>query len=580
MAGRRAWRAAAAISLDLALSTATAMPASLPYTPTTLLIPGTPGLAPQDTADIIYAVVPQDSSVELLTLNFSSGVSSSGTNFQSISPVLKPVSSINATTAFSATISQDGAVVVYVGDCAAWDSSPSIFSFYPDDASQPGGKGSWSALNIDSGSTVTGGFAAPLKLGGLISFSSVIAPNASNTVLYSYGGMCEQTTSSPSAPTWQGNAVYSNRMLKIAPQQQMGAFGSYTITSTGVTNPPIADAGFSMTALPPLTNNQSGTISQQAHYAVLGGHTKDAFVNMSTAALFNLPNETWTYVSILPPGTSSANGDLKKDAVASIDSRSGHTAVLAGNGSALIVLGGWVGDITQAANPQLAVLQLGSGLSGWQWLVPKAQPAGSGIYGHGAVLLPGDIMMVYGGYNITESSASHKRQTTTWQASPMFLDLNTLQWSNAYKNPAAPGQTASGGYPAPGSSGTPGSSGSSGSGVAEEGHGLSLAGKIGLGLGLGLGLIILGIVGYLLWGYRKQVKSERVARDEAVRSLAQDHRHFLSHPDEDEMIEGDGPGLFNWLPTTDRDWYAGGHDPYVRGSEAMDRQPRQGMQIH
>ena len=61
------------------------------------------------------------------------------------------------------------------------------------------------------------------------------------------------------------------------------------------------------------------------------------------------------------------------------------------------------------------VIVIGAGYGGegdWRWAVPEAQPGGGGIYGHGAALLPGNVMMVYGGYNISTPGAggTSKRQ--------------------------------------------------------------------------------------------------------------------------------------------------------------------------
>lgn len=103
----------------------------------------------------------------------------------------------------------------------------------------------------------------------------------------------------------------------------------------------------------------------------------------------------------LPP--EEPKTDLATRGKTTIDSRSGHTAILTPDGKSVVVFGGWVGDVTQSADPQLAVLELGQGYGGsghWQWSVPSQTgpglEAGTGIYGHGATMLPGDVMMVVG----------------------------------------------------------------------------------------------------------------------------------------------------------------------------------------
>ena len=44
-----------------------------------------------------------------------------------------------------------------------------------------------------------------------------------------------------------------------------------------------------------------------------------------------------------------------------------------------VVFGGWVGDVTSFANPQLAILEVGHGYGGngdWKWTVPDANGPG------------------------------------------------------------------------------------------------------------------------------------------------------------------------------------------------------------
>ncbi len=169
---------------------------------------------------------------------------------------------------------------------------------------------------------------------------------------------------------------------------------------------------------------------------------------------------------------------------------------------------GW-GDISQAADPQLAVLEMGAGYGQWQWSIPPAQPPGPGLYGHGAALLPGNVMMVYGGYSISLPSDKPKmrpRQTGSGGHSPMFLNLTTLTWSDTYTNPASSGALSSGSNTSPSQP--------------------SNDRTIGLALGLGLGiLLIIAVVALIIWVRRRQKRRQR-NRDKAVRALAQDHGHF------------------------------------------------------
>jgi hypothetical protein len=97
---------------------------------------------------------------------------------------------------------------------------------------------------------------------------------------------------------------------------------------------------------------------------------------MSQVAIWSLPEESWSFVTVDSP-SSSSNGNTElaiKSTVTSVDSRSGHTSVLSEDGSSIIVLGGWVGDVSQAADPQLAILSLGT--TSWEWNVwPRSSDA-------------------------------------------------------------------------------------------------------------------------------------------------------------------------------------------------------------
>jgi hypothetical protein len=149
-------------------------------------------------------------------------------------------------------------------------------------------------------------------------------------------------------------------MLRLTPGSS-----DYALDITYSTSPPIAEAGFTFTGLSPTFSNGSGLLTQQQNFVLLGGHTQTAFINMSQVAIWSDPEESWSFVTVASTLSSNPNTELAvKSTVASVDSRSGHTAVLSEDGSKIIVLGGWVGDISQAADPQLAVLELGTGFGG------------------------------------------------------------------------------------------------------------------------------------------------------------------------------------------------------------------------
>jgi len=488
---------------------------------------------------VAYILSPGDSSVDLLSINLASTLRASSPNLDKLTTGL-PFLTDPGSTSFTASISENGIITILAGECSS-PGSASIWTYDPVSS-----KAEWTKHETDAD-----GLRAPSFLGGSLSFSATIAPVVSPPITYVYGGMCPWSNASDS--TWQSSASYSNQMLK-ATSQQSESDAAYTLEYAANNGPPIAVAGFTFTTLAPSIANRSGTVTQQANHVLLGGHTQGAFINMSTAGLWSLPEESWGFISINPP-SAKANTELAvKDLPTSVDSRSGHSAVLNEDGSALVILGGWVGDLTQKATPQLAILEMGNGFDEWQWSIPDVQPSGPGIYGHGAALLPGNVMMVYGGYSISSSSSSKakKRQVGGSGEVPMFLNLTSMTWANDYTNPAS-------------------SEVGSGDAAALANDGNSKSKKIGLGVGLGLGIpLLIAAILFAVW-YRRHARHERDFRDEVVRNLSQDAARFMQrNTDNDEMLEREHDSdVFPWNAASAREWYTGGHDPYVRGQRSI-----------
>ncbi|KAI1095898.1 hypothetical protein F5B19DRAFT_271941 [Rostrohypoxylon terebratum] len=514
---------------------------TLPYFPTSIFIPQSKPEPAQEnaTADIAYIFSPQDDWVDLLALNFSSNLQASSLSFQTLSSNV-PFLDTNKT-AFTPSLADNGSLVVYAGDCSA-PADSEIWTFY---LSSGDGASSWSKANTTLTTGTDSIQVGPSFLGGGFSFSNILEPQLSPAATYVYGGMCPGTAANASLA--QSNATYSNQMIKIAPSGV--STGEFAVTPVSSKGPPVPEAGFTFTGLSPSISNHSGTITQQVNYVLLGGHTKTAFINMSTVAIWSLPEESWSFISdIGTVGSSGTSSELAiKSAISSIDSRSGHTAILSGDGTSLVILGGWVGDLTQAASPQLAILNVGASYGGngdWEWVVPDAQPSGPGVYGHGAALLPGNVMMVYGGYTISSAETKVRRQSSSGSDAPMFLNLSSMSWSNDYTNPTAAIVQAD-----------------NSSSTADGDLGLRLG--LGLGIGLGIAAIIIAVVLYLL--YRRRLRHRRTIRDSAIRALAQDTSRFLPH--DDEMAEHDHA------------WYTGGPDPYMRGNRSLGYQSLQANRI-
>ncbi|KZL86173.1 hypothetical protein CI238_03744 [Colletotrichum incanum] len=528
---------AAAVAYALLFAPLVSSQQAFPYVPTTVLLssslPGSSANTSGGNGGLAYIFHHRGSGtgtgVELLSVNISATVSGAA-SLQTVSTSLPFLDGATDTTAFVPTMADNGSIVVQAGDCMSAEGYD-VWTYTSPAPGAAANSGAWHKIEATLPSTADSD-AGPYALGAGISFSATLAPTMSEPVLYSYGGMCLAPTTDES--TWQANGTYTKSMLRVAPSNS-GA-PAYTADFVSGKGPAFPEAGFSFTPLSPSISNRSGIVTQQNRYVLLGGHTQQAFINMSSAAIWSLPEESWNFATVGAPRVGSSElavKDVEKRGGAdSVESRSGHTAVLNEDGTALIILGGWVGSVSQPASPQLALLKMGDTYGDWTWSIPSQQPD-DGIYGHGAAILPGNVMMVYGGYEITRSGSKAKRQSNG--TGLRFLNMTSMSWTSSYSNP---NHDSSLDEPATNS-------------------GESNIKNIGLGVGLGVGLAA--VIGAFLvyFCYKRHLRKKKEARDETVRSLAQDASRFL-HPD-DDMMERDDGSVFPW---TGHAWHTGGPDPY------------------
>ncbi|KAK3398285.1 hypothetical protein B0T20DRAFT_204000 [Sordaria brevicollis] len=568
---------------------------TLPYTPTTILLSGSQSLVSSNSANhgLAYIFTPNEANdgVDLIAVNTSSTLDAGSFKPITLTSGLPFVTKAK-TGGFAPTLLENGTLAVLAGDCAAGGASgygekdgatPAVWSYVPSFDDDGDAKGVWTKHDTQQNLRGSGGTASgiPYILGSSLSFSSQIYPTMSDPVIYIYGGMCPFSNSTES--TWQASARYSNRMLKISglssdssvatsstkqppvgndennvvePEGAGDGGNDFTISNPQLGGPPIPEAGFTFTALTPSITNRSGIVTQQTSHVLLGGHTQHAFVNMSTAAIWSLPEETWSFVSINPPAQepveSSAGGgqaDLvvlnvhqkrpklkqKRGGLTTVDSRSGHTTVLSEDGSSLVILGGWVGDVSQPAEPQLVVIKIGATYDDWRWEIPDKDHAqifgdGEGLYGHGAVVLPGNVMMVYGGreikspkaassktkvkrflnsiLGIADNSSLEKRQSTTATNTPRFFNMTSQSWSTTYTNPR-PDANGNSTVDIPPTTSDPSDS-------TKVKHDLGLT----LGLALGLGVPLVAIIFTVLFCLWRRRQRRRAQRDQTIRSLS------------------------------------------------------------
>ncbi|KAF9693787.1 hypothetical protein EKO04_008352 [Ascochyta lentis] len=466
--------------------------AQMPHNPTRLLHNG----------NHIYVFQPSSRSsaqFQLGSIDVSTTFDAASLPYTTLYPTL-PFLNDTTSRAFTPVLDDGGNLTVYTGNCSQGASGGEIWSFIPATGEK---QGSWFQQNLSIESEKHAATIGANYLSNGISFSSIVGGSAANTGVYFFGGMCPSLEDDSN--NWQSAANYSNLMVTLEPSGNAIGAITYKMDVSPSRGPPIPEAGFTMTGLTPTYSNRSdGSQTQQQNFVLVGGHTSAAFINMSQVALFSLPEQGWTFISIQQPNAPHAS--LSTRDTTTVDPRSGHTAVLSSDGQQIIIYGGWVGDITSPAEPQLAVLNIADGFGGngdWRWEIPDI-PSGSGspgtssLYGHGAVMLPGGVMMVTGGYSIPTTASRRRRDAPVVNTKTYFLNLTSNTWITDY-------------YPPPGPSG---------SGPTDTGPLSSPGQRAGLGVGIGIGLAaVCGLFAFYMW-YTRRLQKQRDLREKQLQELS------------------------------------------------------------
>lgn len=536
---RTSWAALAAGLTALGLVKASAP--ILPYNPTTVF------LSPNDSS-VAYIIRPPSIgdigtgyAGGLLKVNISESIKARDISALSINngvPLDIGGTNGGGSDAYAPWIAPDGTVGVYAGNCDTHSGTQSSLWIHQSSSSSEDG-GSWiQAADSILPSQALLASGAPYEASYLSStfyFSATVQGTPTSGSIYTFGGMCPWR-----GETGQNKANYTNTMLKLSPNTDTYNHAKdakeYTVSLAGVTSfKPVPEAGSTMTGLTPtVSNSTTGQVTQAQALVLIGGHTQGAFIGMSTVAVFSLPQEVWTFQAVEPasqynttdssasapvePGNELAVVRREEEWKSVPDSRSGHTAVLSADGRKIIIFGGWVGDIETPAEPQLAVLHLGSGFGGdgdWRWEIPTVNGTGledgEGIFGHGAAMLPGDVIMFVGGYKVSSSTMNAKRADTDSDTGmqAMFLNTTSMSFIDTYINPAyakpqaydpsAPGYTPD---------------------TANVGHDKSK--KVGIGAGVGIGVTaILGAIVIYFWYRRRLNRRHTAARERDLAQLSQ-----------------------------------------------------------
>lgn len=515
----------------------------------TLMLPHTAALLPYNPVavfpstrdyDVLY-IFRQDSNdlstLKLLALNTSDVLSSKDLPTTTISEILPFTQKENATS-YVPLMGSQGSIYVYTGQCSDGPNAAALWAFTPGTESL---NGTWlkETILMDRPADASN-YQGPNYLAAGMDFSSTV--NGSSEI-FVFGGMCPNSTTL-GIQNWQASANYSDSIITLQPVPASSGIGSgftqHTISSRGS---PIPEAGVTVTGLQPtFFSSSEGNQSQQQTFALLGGHTQDAFINMSQVALFSLPQQTWTFLPVDSPRQTVKTGLTARN-TDTIEPRSGHTSVLTSDGKQIVMFGGWVGDLTTAANPQLALLQVGEGYGGrgdWHWTTPDAQgagpPSGVAIYGHGAVMLPGEVMMIIGGFTTSNSTGAGISQNTE----TYFFNVSSSTWLSSYTNP----ELALGPYSTP-----------------DSRSDTSSTERLGLGVGLGLGLALVAVLLLVFFCYHRRVRHRKAARDKDLRDLALGAQRFHSSALRLGGIDGrggeqsavewmgrEGQGSYPWAP--------------------------------
>lgn len=489
--------------------------ASLPYNPTRLLA------SPDDGSYVYVIQSTTSSSAQLLALDASSTLDGTSLPYETLSASL-PFLENGAGESFTPVMDEQGQITVYAGSCADAANGASIWRFTPSKGMK--GNGTWTKQDVSTSGLEGGGqLDGANYLASGIAFSSAVN---SSSDFYIFGGMCPNETTL-SLSDWTQSANYSNNMLTLtAPSSPSASLPStYNLGISSSRGPPIPEAGFSIMPLTPTFSNSSGGYqSQQQNFVLLGGHTQEAFINMSQVALFALPQQSWSFLPVDSP-TANANTELALRGATNVDPRSGHTAVLTSDGKRVVVFGGWVGNASTPAYPQLAILNLGEGYGGtgdWQWNIPTQTGTGlgdgNGLYGHGAVMLPGEVMMVIGGYSISGSgNGNAKRTDTALSTQHYFYNTTSGTWLNSYSRPKIVPSSAN----------------------TTEGV-MNASKRAGLGAGLALGFAaVLGVIIISFW-YSRRLRLRREAREKELSDLAFDAHDLSSSALGHGGIDGSG----------------------------------------
>ena len=445
--------------LSFAATSATSLPlnaSSPPYIPSYIF--STP--QQQHVYMLLSGSSANNGTVEFLTLNISSGFNATNPRYSVLLdqvPFYGGNGNGSSRMSFVPVMDGQGIIKVYTGDCETTASQGTLWQFTPDKRSAIG-NGSWNRLPLTPADRDTAGVNYMPAIHMASGFAASSSPDANSTSsVYTFGGMCPLSLNVSGYNTGERSSLdyYSQAMIFLEPyHDDANNTLAYKYRTTGGRALPVPEAGFTLTPLQAASAiTSSGGILEQQSFLLVGGHSSNnSFITMARLGLFSLPQNSWSFVNVGDDDDdddddSFGNPPLMPDPMP-IQPRSGHSAVLSPDGTKVVIFGGYTGNTSTAAQPQLAILEVGEGYGGtgpWAWKAPSpvipGLGSGGGIYGHGATVLPGGMMMVVGGYTIppisndTSNPRMEKRAAAAARPQVYLYNITSNTWATSYANP-------------------------------------------------------------------------------------------------------------------------------------------------
>ncbi|KAM3420947.1 hypothetical protein BST61_g4179 [Cercospora zeina] len=218
----------------LALSRVALADASLPYNPTSVLRSRN-----STTAYILRSSSDNPTQAVLQSIDVSATISSSDVSPSTLSQNL-PFLNDNSLVPYIPIIDEYGNITVITGNCAEGADSTVIWKY----------AGQWKKHTTTAQLGAFANLTGVNYLGNGVAFSADVGDSQTELEFFVFGGMCPQSYST--AATWQNDAQYSQSMLVYtAGDADGGSANTFSVSTSPARGPPIPEAGFTMTGLPP-----------------------------------------------------------------------------------------------------------------------------------------------------------------------------------------------------------------------------------------------------------------------------------------------------------------------------------------